>query len=101
MRSIATGTDAFALALEQLKGADVRSEFAVDEAPAPQRLAPCAVALTAEMSDVDSDAASGRFVLLHDPDESVQTAALRAAAQVGDARLVPKLIAVKRSSQRR
>ena len=68
MRSITTGADAFALALEQLKAADVRPEFELDEAPAPQRLAPAAVALTAEMSDPDSDAASGRFVLLHDPD---------------------------------
>ena len=68
MRSIATGTDAFALALAQLKGIDVRPEFEVDEAPAPQRLAPSAVALTAEMADPESDAASGRFVLLHDPD---------------------------------
>ena len=68
MRSIATGTDAFTLALAQLKEIDVRPEFAVDEAPAPQRLAPSAVALTAEMADPDDDAASGRFVLLHDPD---------------------------------
>ena len=68
MRSIATGTDAFALALAQLKDIDVRPEFEVDEAPAPQRLAPSAVALTAEMTDPESDAASGRFVLLHDPD---------------------------------
>lgn len=68
MRSIATGTDAFTLALAQLKEIDVRPEFAVDEAPAPQRLAPSAVALTAEMADPESDAASGRFVLLHDPD---------------------------------
>jgi hypothetical protein len=68
MRSIATGADPFALALEQLKDADVRPEFDLDEAPAPQRLAPQAVALTAEMADPESDAASGRFVLLHDPD---------------------------------
>ena len=68
MRSIVTGTDPFALALEQLKGAQLRPEFQLDETPAPQRLAPAAVAFTAEMSDPDSDAASGRFVLLHDPD---------------------------------
>jgi hypothetical protein len=68
VRSISTGSDAFALALEQLKDADVRPEFEIDEAPAPQRLAPAAVALTAEMSDPESDLASGRFVLLHDPD---------------------------------
>ena len=46
----------------------MRPDFELDEAPAPQRLAPSAVALTAEMSDPESDLASGRFVLLHDPD---------------------------------
>lgn len=46
----------------------VRPEFEVDESPAPQRLAPAAVALTAEMADLDDSSASGRFVLLHDPD---------------------------------
>ena len=68
MRSIATGTDAFALAVEQAKGAQVRPEFVVDEAPAPQRLAPAAVAFTAESADPEADLATGRFVLLHDPD---------------------------------
>jgi hypothetical protein len=68
VRSISAGSDSFALALEQLKDADVRPDFELDEAPAPQRLAPAAVALTAEMSDPESDLASGRFVLLHDPD---------------------------------
>ncbi len=46
----------------------MRPDFELDEAPAPQRLAPAAVALTAEMTDPESDLASGRFVLLHDPD---------------------------------
>lgn len=68
MRSIATGTDPFIVALEQVKGAQVRPEFVLDEAPAPQRLAPSAVALTADLADLDADGASGRFVLLHDPD---------------------------------
>ncbi len=40
----------------------------LQEAPAPQRLAPCTVAMTADMADPDSDLVSGRFVLLHDPD---------------------------------
>ena len=38
--------------------------------PAPQRIAPYAVALTADVvdpRDADDDLASGRFVLLHDP----------------------------------
>ena len=63
-----TGADRFAAALEQVKGADVRPEFELDEAPAPQRLAPSAVAVTAELAEPYEDAASGRFVLLHDPD---------------------------------
>lgn len=46
-----------------------RPEFRVEEAPAPHRLAPDALALTAELLSADDDElASGRFVLLHDPD---------------------------------
>ncbi len=68
MRTITSRTDAFDRALAQVKSVSVRPEFEIDEAPAPQRLAPSAVALTAEMSDPDDATASGRFVLLHDPD---------------------------------
>lgn len=68
MRSIATGADRFEAALSQLKLVRCRPEFELHEAPAPQRLAPSTVAMTADMSDPDSDLASGRFVLLHDPD---------------------------------
>ena len=68
MRTITPGTDAFARAVEQVKAVTVRSEFVLEEAPAPQRLAPSALALTAEMSDLDDASATGRFVLLHDPD---------------------------------
>jgi len=42
-----------------------RSEILLEEVPAPQKLAPYAFAMTA---DVLEDAATGRFVLLHDPD---------------------------------
>ena len=59
--------DEFAQALAQVRAVRIRPEFQLDEAPAPQRLAPSAVALTAESVDAD-DAATGRFVLLHDPD---------------------------------
>lgn len=46
-----------------------RPEFHLEEVPAPQRLAPDALALTAELWDSDDkEVASGRFVLLHDPD---------------------------------
>lgn len=66
----------FQRALESLRGARVRAEVVLDEAPAPQRIAPYAVALTADVmaplavgsSDEDRDElATGRFVLLHDP----------------------------------
>jgi hypothetical protein len=68
VRSIATGTNAFEHALAQMRDVEVRPEFELDEAPAPQRLAPSAVAMTAELSDAELDSVSGRFVLLHDPD---------------------------------
>jgi hypothetical protein len=42
-----------------------RGEILLEVVPAPQKLAPHALALTA---DVLEDAATGRLVLLHDPD---------------------------------
>lgn len=60
--------DAFAVAVAQLAALHVRPEFLLREAPAPARLAPSTLAVTVEMADPESDLASGRFVLLHDPD---------------------------------
>jgi hypothetical protein len=60
--------DCFGEALARVRAVTIRPEFRIDEAPAPQRLAPFAVALTVESTDEDDDLASGRFVLLHDPD---------------------------------
>jgi hypothetical protein len=66
----------FQRALESLRGARVRAEVVLDEAPAPQRIAPYAVALTADVlapggdgsaPDEREELATGRFVLLHDP----------------------------------
>ncbi|MEO7421698.1 MAG: DUF3000 domain-containing protein [Ornithinibacter sp.] len=60
----------FTRALEGLRHARLRSEIRLTEVPAPQRIAPYAVALTADVidpADPDDDLASGRFVLLHDP----------------------------------
>ncbi|MDA3022202.1 MAG: DUF3000 domain-containing protein [Actinomycetota bacterium] len=68
MRSVPEAADAFAEALVRVRSVVVRPEFRLDEAPAPARLAPSALALTAERTDLDFDHASGRFVLLHDPD---------------------------------
>ena len=54
----------------------IRPEFAIEQAPSPQRLAPQAFTLTADAVTDGSPAtvgthvesASGRFVVLHDPD---------------------------------
>ena len=49
----------------QIRAIKPRTEILLEEVPAPQKLAPYSLALTA---DVLEDAATGRFVLLHDPD---------------------------------
>ncbi len=60
----------FVRALADLRRARLRAEVRVTEVPAPQRIAPYAVALSADVvsaADGDEELASGRFVLLHDP----------------------------------
>lgn len=65
--------EAFTRALEQLRSVRLRPEVVLAEVPAPQRIAPYAVALTADVlarspgADEADELASGRFVLLHDP----------------------------------
>jgi hypothetical protein len=69
-RSVPGGPSAeFARALADLRAARLRPEVRLTEVPAPQRIAPYAVALTAEVmgAEEDDELASGRFVLLHDP----------------------------------
>lgn len=58
---------AFALAQEALRRVRARPEVLISEAPAPQRLAPFSVALTAEVVVDGADLATGRLVVLHDP----------------------------------
>ncbi len=58
----------FQRALTSLRSASLRPEVLVDETPAPQRLAPYAIALSAEVRQGDDDLATGRLVVLHDPD---------------------------------
>ncbi|MFN8167271.1 MAG: DUF3000 domain-containing protein [Candidatus Nanopelagicales bacterium] len=58
----------FAAALASIRAVTLRPEISLEETPAPQRLSPYAVALQAEVVIDDEEAASGRFVLLHDPD---------------------------------
>ncbi len=62
----------FRSACESLRAVRLRPEVMLDEAPAPQRLAPWAVALTGDVvadptDDTSEELGSGRFVLLHDP----------------------------------
>ena len=61
----------FEHALRALHAARLRPEVRLTEVPAPTRLAPHAVAMTADIVDPsdDEDIATGRFVLLHDPEE--------------------------------
>lgn len=70
-------TDAdFVAAAQALSQAAIRPEFQIEQAPAPQRLAPHALTLVADAvpeaanSPLSShtESATGRFVLLHDPD---------------------------------
>ena len=63
-----SGEESFDRALASLRAVRFRPELTIDEGPAPQRLAPHAVALTADFIEDDEELASGRFVLLHDPD---------------------------------
>lgn len=62
----------FTQALRDLRVARLRPEVRLTEVPAPTRIAPYAVAMsadvvTAELPDEGDELASGRFVLLHDP----------------------------------
>lgn len=74
MHSVPPSDSAFIVAAERLNQATVRPEFEIEQAPAPQRLAPHALTLVADAVSVGgplssmSESATGRFVLLHDPD---------------------------------
>ncbi|MEO7981203.1 MAG: DUF3000 domain-containing protein [Sporichthyaceae bacterium] len=60
----------FSRALAALRAARPRPEVVLEETPAPQRLAPHAVALTADVlspHDPETELGTGRLVLLHDP----------------------------------
>ena len=60
----------FSRALAAIRAVRPRSEVVLEETPAPQRLAPYSVALTADVvspHDPDVEIGTGRLVLLHDP----------------------------------
>jgi len=49
-------------------GVTWRPELTIEEIPAPQRIAPYAVAIAADVEVDDEELGNGRLVLLHDPD---------------------------------
>lgn len=60
----------FDLAVEAMLAMRWRPELSVDQIPAPQKIAPFAVAISAEIASAGEDLGTGRLVLLHDPDGS-------------------------------
>ena len=54
-------------AVEQLRSARLRPEISCEEIPAPQRIAPYAAAMSADITVDGEDVGEGRLVLLHDP----------------------------------
>ncbi|WP_149085397.1 MULTISPECIES: DUF3000 domain-containing protein [Microbacterium] len=62
----------FDAAVAELRATAFRDDIAVREIPTPQNLAPFAIALSADVrpgEDGDSVYGTGRFILLHDPEE--------------------------------
>ena len=57
----------FRAAVAQLRAARLRPEVFCEEMPAPQRIAPFASALSADVTVDGVDVGTGRIVLLHDP----------------------------------
>ena len=72
---MANPTDFFHAFVAEMKSFSPRSEITLEEIPAPQRLAPFAYAVSADLADLAQptngddveDIATGQFVLLHDP----------------------------------
>jgi hypothetical protein len=59
--------EAFLTAVARMHAARLRPEIFCEEMPAPQRIAPYASALSADVTVDGEDVGTGRIVLLHDP----------------------------------
>jgi hypothetical protein len=57
----------FREAVARMRAARLRPEILCEEMPAPQRIAPYAAALSADVTVEGEDVGTGRIVLLHDP----------------------------------
>jgi hypothetical protein len=58
---------AFVAAVSTLRAARLRPEIHCEEMPAPQRIAPFAAALSADVTVDGDEVGTGRIILLHDP----------------------------------
>ena len=61
------GPPEFRGAVASMHAARLRPEVFCEEMPAPQRIAPYAFALSADVTVDDTDIGTGRIILLHDP----------------------------------
>ena len=59
--------DEFRVAVDSMHAARFRPEILCEEMPAPQRIAPYAAALSADVTVDGTDVGTGRIILLHDP----------------------------------
>jgi hypothetical protein len=59
--------DVFRAAVASMHAAVLRPEIFCEEMPAPQRIAPYASALSADVTVDDAEVGTGRLILLHDP----------------------------------
>lgn len=57
----------FTNAVDEVRGARVRSELVVESMPPPRRIAPFAYAMSGDVVVRDEELATGRFILLFDP----------------------------------
>ncbi len=57
----------FRIAVSSMRAARLRPEVFCEDMPAPQRIAPYAAALSADVTVDDEDLGTGRIILLHDP----------------------------------
>ncbi|MGI8646063.1 MAG: DUF3000 domain-containing protein [Nocardioides sp.] len=62
-----TSPPEFRVAVSSMREARLRAEVFCEEMPAPQRIAPYAFALSADLTLDDTDIGTGRIILLHDP----------------------------------
>src|SRR3712207_4495020 len=83
----------FRHAVDGLRAACPRPEVALEDVPAPQRLAPFATAFSAEVTvDEDAELAVGRLVLLYDPEGQEAWAGTFRFVSFARAELEPEMV---------